>query len=58
MAIQVTVWNEYLHEVQFPEVAKVYPKGIHGCIQQFLEEDGCIVRTDGCADLVGAYGAR
>ena len=45
MAIQVTVWNEYLHEVQFPEVAKVYPKGIHGCIQQFLEEDGCIVRT-------------
>ena len=30
MAIRVTVWNEYLHEVQFPEVAEVYPKGIHG----------------------------
>lgn len=27
MAIRVTVWNEYLHEVQFPEVAEVYPKG-------------------------------
>ena len=30
MAIRVTVWNEYLHEVQFPEIAEVYPKGIHG----------------------------
>ena len=37
MAIRVTVWNEYLHEVQFPEVAEVYPKGIHGCIADFLK---------------------
>ena len=40
MAIRVTVWNEYLHEVQFPEVAEVYPKGIHGCIADFLKEAG------------------
>ena len=45
MAIRVTVWNEYLHEVQFPEVAEVYPKGIHGCIADFLKEDGVEVRT-------------
>lgn len=45
MAIQVTVWNEYLHEVMFPEVASVYPKGIHGCIADFLKKEGFSVRT-------------
>ena len=45
MAIRVTVWNEYLHEVQFPEVAEVYPKGIHGCIADFLKDAGMEVRT-------------
>lgn len=45
MAIRVTVWNEYLHEVQFPEVAEVYPKGIHGCIADFLKEAGMDVKT-------------
>ena len=30
--IKVTVWNEYLEERQYENVAKVYPKGIHGCI--------------------------
>ena len=44
MAIRVTVWNEYLHEVQFPEVAEVYPKGIHGCIADFLKDAGMEVR--------------
>ena len=45
MAIRVTVWNEYLHEVQFPEIAEVYPKGIHGCIADFLKEAGLPCRT-------------
>ncbi|MCF2651317.1 hypothetical protein [Anaeromassilibacillus senegalensis] len=45
MAIRVTVWNEYLHEVQFPEVAEVYPKGIHGCIADFLKEAGTLPRA-------------
>ena len=40
MAIKVTVWNEYLHEKQFEEVAAIYPKGIHGCIAEFLEKAG------------------
>jgi len=34
--IRVTVWNEFLHEKQSPEIAKVYPKGIHGAIAKHL----------------------
>ena len=34
--IKVTVYNEYIHEVESEEVAAVYPKGIHGCIADFL----------------------
>lgn len=45
MAIRVTVWNEYLHEKQAAEVAAVYPKGIHGCIADFLQAAGMAVRT-------------
>ena len=45
MAIRVTVWNEYLHEKQAAEVAAVYPRGIHGCIADFLQAAGMAVRT-------------
>lgn len=34
--IRVTVWNEYVHEREYEGIAKVYPKGIHGCIADFL----------------------
>jgi trehalose utilization protein len=34
--IRVTVWNEFIHEQQDAGVAKIYPKGIHGCIAEFL----------------------
>ena len=34
--INVTVWNEGLHEKSDPVVGSVYPDGIHGCIRQFL----------------------
>ena len=37
--IKVTVWNEYLEELQYEHVAKVYPNGIHECIREFLEKD-------------------
>lgn len=43
--IEVTVWNEYLHEIEFPEVMKIYPKGIHNCIGDFLKDEGMIVKT-------------
>ena len=34
--IRVTVWNEFLHEKQSPEIAKIYPEGIHGAIAKYL----------------------
>lgn len=44
--IRVTVWNEFLHEVNQPEVAAIYPDGIHGCIADFLgKEEDITVRT-------------
>jgi len=43
--IKVTVWNEYLHELQSEEIAKIYPDGIHNCIGGFLKEAGIDVKT-------------
>ncbi len=44
--IKVTVWNEYLHEVNQPPVAEIYPRGMQDCIAEFLERSGDIeVRT-------------
>ncbi len=37
--IRVTVWNEYVHERELPEIQKVYPEGIHGCIRDFLTKE-------------------
>ncbi|HBL40937.1 MAG TPA: trehalose utilization protein ThuA [Ruminococcaceae bacterium] len=34
--IKVTVWNEYVHEVEDESIAAVYPNGIHNCIAAFL----------------------
>ncbi|NLO82349.1 MAG: trehalose utilization protein ThuA [Clostridiales bacterium] len=38
--IRVTVWNEFRHEKNDPEVAKIYPDGIHNAIADFLKEQG------------------
>lgn len=32
MTISVTVWNEHVHETTQPEIAAIYPDGIHGTI--------------------------
>lgn len=37
--IRVTVWNEFIHERELPEIAAVYPEGIHRQIGSFLEKD-------------------
>lgn len=37
--IRVTVWNEFKHEQEFEAIREVYPKGIHGCIADFLEKE-------------------
>jgi trehalose utilization protein len=43
--INVTVWNEGLHEKMHEEVRKIYPNGIHSVIQNFLTDQGFNVRT-------------
>lgn len=45
MTIQVTVWNENVHEEEEPEIAELYPDGIHGAIAEGLAADGYDVRT-------------
>lgn len=35
--LNVTVWNEYRHEKNDPDIAKVYPQGIHQVIAGSLE---------------------
>lgn len=45
MSIQVTVWNENVHERKEPDVAERYPNGIHGAIASDLESRGHEVRT-------------
>ena len=42
---RVTVWNEYQHEKNDPEVAKIYPNGIHEAIAQHLRSSGMSVQT-------------
>ena len=37
--INLTIWNEFVHEQEDDHVRKLYPKGIHGCIKEFLEVD-------------------
>lgn len=44
--IRVTVWNEYRHEKEKPEVGKLYPEGIHGAIAKYLRsQPGLEVHT-------------
>lgn len=38
--INVTIWNEYFHERENENIAKIYPEGIHGAIKQKLSEFG------------------
>jgi trehalose utilization protein len=42
---RVTVWNEYQVEKQKPEVAQIYPDGIHHAIAQHLQSSGLTVKT-------------
>ena len=43
--IRVTVWNEYVHEREYPAIGAVYPEGIHGCIRRFLGREADIAVT-------------
>ena len=37
--INVTIWNEFLHEKTDERCIKIYPDGIHGAIRDFLKTD-------------------
>ena len=34
--IRVTIWSEFCHKRNNPEIAAIYPDGIHGAITAFL----------------------
>src|SRR5689334_18898223 len=38
--IRVTIWNEGRHEQRSPQVATLYPKGIHGALADHLKRAG------------------
>ncbi len=46
--IKVAIYNEYKHELEDAEIAAVYPKGIHGCLADFLGANDDI-------EIVGTY---
>lgn len=41
----VTIWNEYRHEREMPEVARIYPHGMHETIGAYLRQQGFAVST-------------
>ncbi|MCQ2520682.1 MAG: ThuA domain-containing protein, partial [Lachnospiraceae bacterium] len=46
--IKVTIFNENIHETRQEEIRAIYPKGMHGCIKEFLEKnlgDAVMIRT-------------
>lgn len=43
--LRVTVWNEFVHEREYPNIRAVYPEGIHGCLRRFLEKERDITVT-------------
>ena len=42
---RITVWNEFLHETQHPQIGELYPEGIHGAIAKALRSNGFEVQT-------------
>ena len=43
--IRVTIWNEFRHERDMPNVKELYPQGIHGTLAEALGKDGYTTRT-------------
>jgi trehalose utilization protein len=37
---RVTIWNEYIHERKNIAIGKLYPKGMHGVIANYLRKQG------------------
>lgn len=50
MTIRVTVWNENRHEKINEQIASIYPKGIHGTIAAYLEQEEDMVAKTATLD--------
>ncbi|WP_285725243.1 ThuA domain-containing protein [Psychromicrobium xiongbiense] len=52
MSVRVVVWNENVHETTQPQIAAIYPDGIHGAIAQGLGDQlaGASIDTATLAD--------
>ena len=37
--VNLVIWNEFVHEQEDEHVKSIYPKGIHGCIKDFLSKE-------------------
>lgn len=54
--INVTVWNEYRHELQHEACKKAYPQGIHVAVGEALLEDGAFDVNYAWLDKDAAHG--
>ncbi len=43
--INVTIWNEYLHELESQQIADIYPEGIHKAIAKGIQDEDFFIRT-------------
>jgi trehalose utilization protein len=43
--IRITIWNEYWHETNQPNIRAVYPDGIHRAIADGIASDDFEIRT-------------
>ena len=50
--VNLVIWNEFVHEQEDDHVKSIYPKGIHGCIKEFLSDDKSLeIKTAGLGDV-------
>ncbi len=49
--LNVTVWNEFVHEQKEEKIAKVYPQGIHGAIAEMLGKQNLYNITTATLDM-------
>jgi trehalose utilization protein len=47
---KITIWNEGRHEKLHPNVARIYPAGIHGAIAEGLKNEGFAIRIGNLDD--------
>ena len=50
LSINVTIWNEGRHEKLHPNVATIYPNGIHAAISAGLKDENFAIRCGSLDD--------